>query len=166
MWWTANMTVSLTPPHVRKSVVHVAIFSVQILNKRAKLVLAVLTSCLRALGHLTSGGLPSVSWKNEPRAWSGVRCSPTNPYGTRNVHCREVACPKRKKFRLIEHLTFTKKELTCPEDCVNHFLHFEAKTFLHVLLVVEDKLSMVHGLETRVPYTRRGKYRFNEPIRL
>jgi asparagine synthase (glutamine-hydrolysing) len=28
----------------------------------------------------------------------------------------------------------------------------EAKTFLHGLLVVEDKLSMAHSLETRVPF--------------
>ena len=31
-------------------------------------------------------------------------------------------------------------------------LYFEFKTFLHGLLVVEDKLSMAHGLETRVPF--------------
>ena len=34
----------------------------------------------------------------------------------------------------------------------NHFLYFEAKTFLHGLLVVEDKLRMAYGLETRVPF--------------
>jgi asparagine synthase (glutamine-hydrolysing) len=43
-------------------------------------------------------------------------------------------------------------ELTRPEDYVNHSLYLEAKTFLHGLLVVEDKLSMAHGLETRVPF--------------
>ncbi len=43
-------------------------------------------------------------------------------------------------------------ELTSPEDYVNHSLYFEAKTFLHGLFVVEDKLSMAHGLETRVPF--------------
>jgi asparagine synthase (glutamine-hydrolysing) len=42
--------------------------------------------------------------------------------------------------------------LTRPEDYVNHSLYFEAKTFMHGLLVVEDKLSMAHGLETRVPF--------------
>jgi asparagine synthase (glutamine-hydrolysing) len=42
--------------------------------------------------------------------------------------------------------------LTRPEDYVNHSLYFEAKTFLHGLLVMEDKLSMAHGLETRVPF--------------
>ncbi len=43
-------------------------------------------------------------------------------------------------------------ELTSPEDYVNHSMYFEAKTFLHGLLVMEDKLSMAHGLETRVPF--------------
>jgi asparagine synthase (glutamine-hydrolysing) len=38
------------------------------------------------------------------------------------------------------------------EDYVNYSLYFEAKTFLHGLLVVEDKLSMAHGLEMRVPF--------------
>ena len=39
-----------------------------------------------------------------------------------------------------------------PEDYINHSLYFEAKTFLHGLLVVEDKLSMAHSLETRLPF--------------
>lgn len=39
-----------------------------------------------------------------------------------------------------------------PEDYVNHSLYLEAKTFLHGLFIVEDKLSMAHGLETRVPF--------------
>lgn len=43
-------------------------------------------------------------------------------------------------------------ELNKPEDFINHSLYFEAKTFLHGLLVVEDKLSMAHGLETRLPF--------------
>jgi asparagine synthase (glutamine-hydrolysing) len=37
-------------------------------------------------------------------------------------------------------------------DFVNASLYFEQKTFLHGLLVVDDKLSMAHGLETRVPF--------------
>jgi asparagine synthase (glutamine-hydrolysing) len=39
-----------------------------------------------------------------------------------------------------------------PEDLVNASLYFELKTFLHGVLVVEDKVSMAHGLETRVPF--------------
>ena len=45
-----------------------------------------------------------------------------------------------------------KDDLETAEDYINHSLYFEAKTFLHGLLVVEDKLSMAHGLETRVPF--------------
>jgi asparagine synthase (glutamine-hydrolysing) len=44
-----------------------------------------------------------------------------------------------------------KKRLT-PDECLNYSFYLEAKTFLHGLLVVEDKLSMAHGLETRVPF--------------
>ena len=43
-------------------------------------------------------------------------------------------------------------DLPRPEDYINHSLYFEAKTFLHGLLIVEDKLSMAHGLESRVPF--------------
>jgi asparagine synthase (glutamine-hydrolysing) len=37
-------------------------------------------------------------------------------------------------------------------DFVNASLYFELKTFLHGLLLVEDKISMAHSLETRVPF--------------
>ncbi len=37
------------------------------------------------------------------------------------------------------------------KDPVRRALYFEAKTFLHGLLVIEDKLSMAHSLESRVP---------------
>lgn len=37
-------------------------------------------------------------------------------------------------------------------DVVDRALYFEAKTFLHGLLVVEDKLAMAHGLEVRFPF--------------
>lgn len=43
-------------------------------------------------------------------------------------------------------------ELTRPEDYINHSLYLEARTFLHGLLLVEDKLSMAHSLETRLPF--------------
>lgn len=38
------------------------------------------------------------------------------------------------------------------EDYINLSLYFEAKTFLTGLFMVEDKLSMAHGLESRVPF--------------
>lgn len=43
-------------------------------------------------------------------------------------------------------------EIDTLEKCINHSLYFEAKTFLHGLFVVEDKLSMFFGLENRVPF--------------
>lgn len=42
--------------------------------------------------------------------------------------------------------------LASPETYINHSLYFECKTFLPGLLLVEDKLSMAHGLESRVPF--------------
>lgn len=39
-----------------------------------------------------------------------------------------------------------------PEDYINHSLYFEARTFMNGLLLVEDKLSMAHSLEVRVPF--------------
>lgn len=42
--------------------------------------------------------------------------------------------------------------ISTPEEYINYSLYFEAKTFLHGLLVVDDKLSMAHSLETRVPF--------------
>jgi asparagine synthase (glutamine-hydrolysing) len=45
-----------------------------------------------------------------------------------------------------------KDGLKKPEDYVNNSLYLEAKTFLHGLLLVEDKLSMAHSLESRVPF--------------
>jgi asparagine synthase (glutamine-hydrolysing) len=56
----------------------------------------------------------------------------------------------RDIFRAV--FTHHADHLTRPEDYINHSLYFEAKTFLHGLLVVEDKLSMAHSLETRVPF--------------
>jgi len=55
-----------------------------------------------------------------------------------------------------------------PEEYVNHSLYFEAKTFLHGLLLVDDKLSMAHGLETRVPFLDNDLVDFAQrlPVRL
>lgn len=43
-------------------------------------------------------------------------------------------------------------KITNRSSMINASLTFEAKTFLHGLLVVEDKISMSHGLESRVPF--------------
>lgn len=60
-----------------------------------------------------------------------------------NYQCKDV-------FRNV--LSKKLKEKITPEEYVNHSLYFEAKTFLHGILTVEDKLSMAHSLETRVPF--------------
>ena len=76
-----------------------------------------------------------------------------------NTHIQKVFAPvweevkdvwTRDIFRdvFVSH----QNELKTPEDYINHSLYFEAKTFLHGILVVEDKLSMAYGLETRVPF--------------
>lgn len=51
-----------------------------------------------------------------------------------------------------------------PDDYINHSLYFEAKTFLHGLLVVEDKLSMAHSVETRVPFLDNDLVNFAQKI--
>ena len=55
-----------------------------------------------------------------------------------------------------------------PEEYVNRSLYFESKTFLHGLLTVEDKLSMSHSLESRVPFLDNDLVEFamRLPIRL
>jgi asparagine synthase (glutamine-hydrolysing) len=60
-----------------------------------------------------------------------------------NVWTRDIFCDVLKKHKSVPET---------PEDYINQSLYFEAKTFLHSLFVVEDKLSMAHSLETRVPF--------------
>jgi asparagine synthase (glutamine-hydrolysing) len=43
-------------------------------------------------------------------------------------------------------------EPVAQHDPVGKALYFELRTFLHGLLVVEDKVSMAHSLESRVPF--------------
>jgi len=65
--------------------------------------------------------------------WSGVK----------HILTRDIF---KKVFMQHEH------RLESAADYINHSLNFEARTFLHSLLIVDDKLSMAHGLETRVPF--------------
>ena len=55
-------------------------------------------------------------------------------------------------FRQVMATGHVGETLTTKEEFVNASLYFEFKTFLHGLLLVEDKISMAHGLETRVPF--------------
>lgn len=51
-----------------------------------------------------------------------------------------------------------------PEDHIQNSLYFEAKTFLHGLLIVGDKLSMAHGLEERFPFLDNDLVEFAQRI--
>ncbi|MGH2396846.1 MAG: asparagine synthase (glutamine-hydrolyzing) [bacterium] len=62
-----------------------------------------------------------------------------------------LAHPTREVFRSVLD-DGRRPETATPDDYVNWSLAFEIRTFLHGLLVVEDKLSMAHGLEARVPF--------------
>lgn len=55
-----------------------------------------------------------------------------------------------------------------PAEYVNQSLYFESKTFMHGLLVMEDKLSMAHSLESRVPFLDNDLVDFamRVPVRL
>jgi asparagine synthase (glutamine-hydrolysing) len=76
-----------------------------------------------------------------------------------NRHLKQILRPvwdqvKHVWTRDIFRDVFLKHDhnLKKPEDYVNHSMTFEAKTFLHGLLVIEDKISMAHGLEVRAPF--------------
>ena len=51
-----------------------------------------------------------------------------------------------------------------PEDHIANSLYFEAKTFLHGLFIVQDKLSMACGLEERVPFMDNDLVEFAQRI--
>jgi len=72
----------------------------------------------------------------------------------KNVWTRDIFKNVFKKNLLAEK----------PEDYINNSLYFEAKTFLHGLLVVEDKLSMAHSLENRVPFLDNDLVDFAQKI--
>ncbi|MDA7546265.1 asparagine synthase (glutamine-hydrolyzing) [Alphaproteobacteria bacterium] len=56
------------------------------------------------------------------------------------------------------------QEYLKPEDFVNKCLYLESKTFLHGVLTVEDKLSMAHSLESRVPFLENNLVDFASKI--
>lgn len=76
-----------------------------------------------------------------------------------NKELQQIFAPIWREARTVDTFQIfsdvfnnTGKEITRPEDYLHYSMYFEARTFLHGLLVVEDKLSMNHGLETRVPF--------------
>ena len=63
---------------------------------------------------------------------------------------KEMPIPSKTIFKNI--FPNQRQSVRRPEDYINLSLYFEAKTFLHGLLVTEDKISMANSLETRVPF--------------
>lgn len=58
----------------------------------------------------------------------------------------------RDVFRQVLTTPHGPRYPSTPEEYINNSLFFEIKTFLHGLLMVEDKLSMANSLEMRVPF--------------
>jgi len=77
-----------------------------------------------------------------------------------------ITIDERETFNSV--FSHIDKENISPEQCINYSMYFEAKTFLHGLFVVEDKLSMANGLETRVPFMDNDLVDFamKVPVRL
>ncbi len=59
--------------------------------------------------------------------------------------------PTKDVFRNVFNHHFP-SQVNTQEEYINHSLYFESKTFLHGLLIMEDKLSMAHSIETRLPF--------------
>ncbi len=80
--------------------------------------------------------------------------SPIKSY-TKEIDCREI-------FKEV----FKNRDIrdVSPESSINHSLYFESKTFLESLFIVEDKLSMAYGLESRVPFMDNDLVDFAQKI--
>lgn len=88
-----------------------------------------------------------------------------------NTHIKELFSPVWDKVsgvwtRDIFESVFKhhSNRLYSQQDYINHSMYFEAKTFLRGLLIVEDKLSMAHSLETRVPFLDNDLVDFAQKI--
>ena len=73
----------------------------------------------------------------------------------------ELLAPEMRQFCGSAHESFQgvlrgapayQDELTREENMLQRALYFDFKTFLNGFLVTEDRMSMAHGLETRVPF--------------
>ena len=64
----------------------------------------------------------------------------------------ETSPPGSGAGPVLSHVEGPVSTFQTDEGYIQASLYFEAKTFLHGIFVVEDKLSMAHSLETRVPF--------------
>lgn len=104
------------------------------------------------------------------RYFGSANCSRNGTFTRSYYHFWQRIVPDEDKGRLFREGCRKQMDMNAPfhafsrvlsmngngangiEGNINRSLYFEAKSFLHGLLVVEDKLSMAHGLETRVPF--------------
>lgn len=65
-----------------------------------------------------------------------------------------IALDKDEKERCFQNFLsiFDALKFSNADECFNAMLHFDMKTSLPGLLHVEDRVSMAHGLESRVPF--------------
>lgn len=55
-------------------------------------------------------------------------------------------------FQVFNNILKAARTITQPDLGLSACLYFELKTFLHGLFIIEDKISMAHSLEARVPF--------------
>jgi asparagine synthase (glutamine-hydrolysing) len=65
---------------------------------------------------------------------------------------RYKAGPRESFGRVLADAPAYRPELGLADNLLQRAMHFEMKTFLHGFLVTEDRISMAHSLETRVPF--------------
>jgi len=120
------------------------------------------------------------------RYYRSLNCQSSQEYLRNYYHFWQRLVPDENKHQLFHPHTYREAcerstfEVFCSvfdrwhgtlcnvEDYINASLYFELKTFLHGLLVVEDKLSMAHSLETRVPFLHNPlvDYALSVPVHL
>lgn len=73
------------------------------------------------------------------------------PEAERNAFFSDAALHAIGDYQPFDAFAAVADAAVC-DDLLHRALYFEAKTFLHGLFIVEDKLSMAHSLESRVPF--------------
>jgi asparagine synthase (glutamine-hydrolysing) len=77
----------------------------------------------------------------------------------RQIRDRDTFRTFSRVFTFNENLKYDK-----PEEHIANSLYFEIKTFLAGLFIMQDKLSMAHGLEERVPFLDNDLVEFAQRI--